>query len=424
VVGHQKELVEQAARDTGVKGLEFAVQKEQKGTGHAVLCALSKLKKYKGAVLILSGDVPLLTKSAVNALKKAFIKSEAPVAFLVFTADNPAGYGRVIKDKNGATAIIEHKDCTTAERKIKTVNAGIYMMDIQFLKRSAARLDADNSQGEFYLTDLVAAAAAANGAVPVVNVSESEVAGVNTLVDMAALEKRVQAAVTRRLMLSGVTISHPETVYIEQGCRIGADTFIGQGVRLTGTTKIGRNAVIEQGVIISDSVIRDNAVIRAYSVIDKADVGQEAEVGPMGRLRPGAVLKRKAKSGNWVELKNTILGEGSKANHLAYLGDGEIGKNVNLGAGCIFCNYDGFLKHKTVIDDDVFVGSDSQLVAPVHVGKGAYVASGSTVVSAVPAGDLAISRVRQKNKSGYGTLLRKRLKARKDRLKGKTGAKK
>ncbi|MBN2802542.1 MAG: bifunctional UDP-N-acetylglucosamine diphosphorylase/glucosamine-1-phosphate N-acetyltransferase GlmU [Deltaproteobacteria bacterium] len=415
VTGHQNIEVEKAAENTGIENISFALQKEQLGTGHAVLSALPGLKGFKGPILILSGDVPLLTVKTVNALKKAYKKSEAKAAFITFNALNPHGYGRVITNGSNAVAIREQKDCSEAEKKITTVNAGIYLMDSLFLNKAVAALKSENAQKELYLTDVIEMAAKL-GKVPTVNAHETEVTGVNSLLDLTLLQKKYLQIRMEKLMEKGVTIPFPETVYIEDDCTVGSDSFIAQGVHIYGKTKIGKNVIIEQGVLITDCIIRDDSIIRAYSVLEQADVGNLAEVGPMGRLRPGSVLKKGAKVGNWVELKKTTMGEGSKANHLAYLGDGEIGKNVNLGAGSIFCNYDGFLKHKTIIDDNVFVGSDSQIVAPVHIEEGAYVASGTTVVANVPKGALAISRTRQQNKKGYGILLKQRLKARKEAM--------
>ncbi len=416
VVGHQREDVESAVGGAGFQNVQFAHQEQQLGTGHAVMSALPALKGTEGPLLILYGDVPLLQKNTVARLAKEWRRVKGPLAFIAFRPADPTGYGRVIETDGQVCAIVEHRDCTPAQRRIGLVNSGIYLMDAAFARRSLQKLKSANAQGEFYLTDLVAIAAQ-KSQVAIVEAEPDEVTGVNDRVDLAHLAAVQQRRIVQQWMRAGVTVERPETVTIEAHCRIGEDTVLGPMVRLLGNTRIGRGCTIEAGAILRDSTIEDAAVIRAYSVLDEAVVGPMAEVGPMARLRPGAVLKKKAKVGNWVELKKTVMGEGAKANHLAYLGDGLIGDNVNLGAGCIFCNYDGFLKHQTVIGDNVFVGSDSQLVAPVTVGEGAYVASGTTVVSDVPAGALAISRVRQTNKEGYGSLLKERLKAEKERQK-------
>jgi len=413
VTGHERALVEQVVRTLPYgETVEFAIQKQQLGTGHAVMAALPKLKGVTGPVLILSGDVPLLQVSSIGKLRKAYDKADALLSFLSFVPQNPGGYGRVIKENGRAVAIREHRDCSAKERSINEVNAGIYLVDAAFLKRSVKKLKNNNKQGELYLTDLVQLAAETKK-VALVQVSEDEVGGVNDRVDLATIDEVLRSSIVKDMMLKGVTIRVPSTVRIDIGVKIGTDTEIGPNVHISGSSEVAKECVIEQGCVISDSKIKTGARIKAYSVLEEAVVGPQAEVGPMGRLRPGAVLKSKAKVGNFVELKKTILGEGSKASHLAYLGDGEIGAGVNIGAGTIFCNYDGFLKHKTILRDGVFIGSDSQIVAPVTVGKNAYVASGSTITRDVPEDALAISRVRQENKVRIAAILKKRLKAKK-----------
>jgi len=383
VVGHGRDEVEREIR--GLEGgdrVRLAVQAEQRGTGDAVRSALPALKGYKGAVLILSGDVPLLDKPSVTRLRKSFEKTGGMLAFLTFSPADPAAYGRVIRDDEGRPiGIREWRDCTPAERKITEVNAGIYLVDLGFLRRSLGKLTTDNEQGELYLTDLVEMAAK-RGEVGLVRVRPEIVGGVNDRVDLSAIERLLHAEINAK-----------------------------PGVHLSGATKIGRGCLIEAGVQVKDSVVADGAILKAYSVLEGARVRSGAEIGPMGRLRPGADIGEKAKVGNWVEVKNTTLGNGSKANHLAYLGDGTVGEGCNLGAGTIFCNYDGFQKHRTVLEDDVFIGSDSQLVAPVTVGRGAYVASGSTVTKDVPSDALAVARSKQENKLGVAAVLRRRLKA-------------
>jgi bifunctional UDP-N-acetylglucosamine pyrophosphorylase/glucosamine-1-phosphate N-acetyltransferase len=289
-------------------------------------------------------------------------------------------------------------------------------VDADFLRESISRLDTRNAQGEFYLTDLIEIASA-NSNVAIVDAPPEEVAGANDRFDLLAVEQTLQKEIVAQWLSNGVSIQSPDTVHIDLHCHIGTDTRLSAGVHIQGTTRIGNGCMIEPGAIIRDSIIGDNVAVKAYSVLESATVDHHATVGPMARLRPGAHLKENAHVGNWVELKNTVLGEGSKANHLAYLGDGVVGRNVNIGAGCIFCNYDGFVKHKTVIEDNVFVGSDSQMVAPVTIREGAYVATGTTVTEEVPANALAISRGRQINKNGLANTLRQRLKAAKADLK-------
>ncbi|MDJ0761725.1 MAG: bifunctional UDP-N-acetylglucosamine diphosphorylase/glucosamine-1-phosphate N-acetyltransferase GlmU [Myxococcota bacterium] len=415
VVGHGREQVQAAACSVkGGDGLTFVVQAEQLGTGHAVASALPALKKHQGAILILSGDVPLLGKPNLRKLERAYARSGGPIAFLTFCPADPTGYGRVVRQDGKAVAIKEDRDCSRAEKAISEVNAGIYLIDAGFLRQAVKNLKTDNDQGEFYLTDLIKTAAV-KGAVATVEIAPEIGVGVNDRVDLARIEAMVHQQIVQKLMRAGVTIRKPETVCIDSDVTVGSDSEIEAGAHLTGKTKIGRGCRIETGAVIRDAVIADGAVIKAYSVIESAKVGQGAEIGPMGRLRPGADVRERAKVGNFVELKNTILGPDSKANHLAYLGDGVIGTGVNVGAGTIFCNYDGYQKHRTVLENDVFIGSDSQLVAPVVVGCGAYVASGTTITKDVPADALAVGRARQVNKEGVAPVLKRRFQALKEK---------
>ncbi|MCP4675134.1 MAG: UDP-N-acetylglucosamine diphosphorylase/glucosamine-1-phosphate N-acetyltransferase [Deltaproteobacteria bacterium] len=414
VTGHGRELVEKEVRACcDSDKVVFALQPTQKGTGHAVMSALPKLRGHRGAILVLSGDVPLLDRASITKLKKAYSKTGGPLAFLSFRPENPAGYGRVLRE-NGVVAIREDKDCTRMEKAITEVNAGIYLIDIGFLRKAVKKLSDNNSQGELYLTDLVEAAAKISSAAAA-TVATDMVSGVNDRVDLARIDATLAKRIRVALMRSGVTIRMPETVRIDKDVKVGRDTEIDPGVQLLGNTKIGNGCRIETGAVVRNSTVHAGAVINAYSVLDDAEVKTGAEIGPMGRLRPGAIIGKDAKVGNFVELKNTTLGNGSKANHLAYLGDGDIGEGVNVGAGTIFCNYDGYQKHKTVLEDDVFIGSDSQLVAPVTVGRGSYVASGSTVTKDIPPDTLAIARSPQENKVGIARALRRRFKALKEK---------
>ena len=416
VVGHGRDAVRAAIVELpGGADVRFAVQEEQRGTGHAVMAALPALKGHDGPVLILSGDVPLLERSSVAALHRAYEKARAKIAFIEFVPGDPTGYGRVLRDARGAVVgIKEHRDCSREEKRIEEVNSGIYVIDAGFLRRGVKRLTADNDQGELYVTDLVAMAAR-NGAVPVVQAPPDEVLGVNDREDLARVEAIVTARRLRELLLAGVTMHRPGTIQVELSARVGKDVELGAAVELRGDTEIGDGCRVEAGAIVVDSKVAAGATIKAYSVLEGAEVGAGAIVGPFARLRPGARLGPRVHVGNFVEVKNTRLGEGSKANHLAYLGDGEIGAGVNVGAGTIFCNYDGFSKSLTVLEDGVFIGSDSQLVAPVRVGKGAYVASGSTITKDVPPDALAIARGRQENKENVAPALRRMLLAKKRR---------
>ena len=344
-------------------------------------------------------------------LEAAFEKSGC-LALLSFVPRDPTGYGRILRENGRPVAIREHRDCT--EREIREVNAGVYLVDLDFLRSAVRRIRSDNDQKELYLTDIAAEAALKN-ALEAVIVAPHLVAGINDRRELAEMERIMGAKRNAELMKAGITMHDPQSIRIEWDVTVGRDTEIWSGVHLSGSTTIGEACVIGQGSVLHNCTLADRVTIKPYTVGDGAELLSGCEVGPMARLRPGAVIGNNAHIGNWVEVKNTRVGTGSKANHLAYLGDGVIGDGVNIGAGTIFCNYDGFMKHKTVLGNGVFVGSDSQLVAPVTVGEGAYIASGSTITKDVPPDDLAISRVKQENKSGRAALIKKRLKAEKER---------
>jgi bifunctional UDP-N-acetylglucosamine pyrophosphorylase/glucosamine-1-phosphate N-acetyltransferase len=420
VVGHGRERVEAAIGSLpGGGDARLAVQAEQRGTGHAALCALPALAGHRGPVLILSGDVPLLTRGTVERLARAKERAGAPLAFVTFRPADPTGYGRVLRQDGRVAAIREHRDCSRAERAVAEVNAGIYLVEIGFLRRCLKRLSDDNDQVELYLTDLAAMAAAGRRPAVIVEAPADEVGGVNDRAELARVEELLRRRRNLGLMRAGVTIRQPETVRVELEAEVGADTELGPAVQILGRTRIGRGCTVEAGAVIADSTLEDGARVLAHSVLDGAHVGAGAQVGPLARLRPGTVLGPSVRVGNFVEVKNTVMGEGSKANHLSYLGDGDIGRRVNVGAGTIFCNYDGCAKHRTVLGDEVFVGSDSQLVAPVTVGAGAYVASGSTVTRDVPPDALAISRAPQQNRLKVAAVLRRALAAKKKRADAK-----
>ena len=408
VVGHGRDAVQRAvAQCPGGDRVRFAVQTEQRGTGHAVMCALPALKEHDGWMLILSGDVPLLTHRTLQRLQRQMQGSTAPLGFVTFVPGNSAGYGRVVRENDEVRAIVEHRDCTPKQRAIKEANAGTYLIEAAFLRSALKKLRQDNAQNEFFLTDLVAMAAQ-RGAVPTVQADEAEVHGINDRVDLAQVERVLLSQKAQTLMRNGVTLHDPDTICIHPAVSVGPDTDIGRGVHITGQSRIGAGCHIEPGVLLHDTVVADGARVRAYSVIEGSHIGAGAQVGPMARLRPGSRLGDNAHVGNWVELKNTVMGDNSKASHLAYLGDGDIGDNANIGAGVIFCNYDGYLKHRTTIEEDVFVGSDCQLIAPVTLHRGAYIASGATVTHDVPEDAMAIARARQVNRADMGRLFRER----------------
>lgn len=401
VVGHQGDEVEKALRAALPDApLRFARQEQQLGTAHAVMSARKALAGHRGAVVILSGDTPLLTAQTLRAVVSART-APGSLAFATMDLENPRGYGRVVHAPGkGPALIVEEKDATPEERKIREVNAGLYVTDSDFLWGTLGRVDAKNAQREFYLTDLVALAADGPGAVSV-RVSPVEASGVNDQEELSLAIRALTRRTAQALMAGGVTIEDPERFDVDEGVTVGPDTVIEPGVRLRGATRIGAGCVIGQGTVIVDSVVDDGVEVRPYCHFQEARVRRASIVGPFSRLRPGSELGEGAHVGNFVELKKTRLGKGSKANHLAYLGDATIGAGVNVGCGTITCNYDGEKKHPTTIGDGVFVGSDSILVAPIRIGKGSYVAAGSTLTEDVPSGALALGRARQVTKKGW-----------------------
>lgn len=401
VAGHQADQVQ--AWLSGQPGVSVALQEEQLGTGHAVACAIPCLSGAVGAVLILCGDTPLLTADTLRSLANLHHESGAAVTVLTARMENPFGYGRIIRDSDGhLLRIVEQKDATSGEAAIDEVNSGIYCMDISFLREHIGRLGSDNAQGEYYLTDLVGIAVAERKRCEAFVVGDSaEILGVNDRVQMALAASRLRGRINISLMLEGVTIVDPDATYIDSTVRIGSDTVVWPGCVLRGSTVIGANCTIEAGVQISDCMIGDRAHIKSNSVLSEAILENHVLVGPMAHLRPGTVLKSDVKIGNFVETKKTVMNRGAKASHLTYLGDAEIGVDVNIGCGTITCNYDGKNKHRTVIGDGVFVGSDVQLVAPVTVGANSLIAAGTTVTQDVPPDSLAISRTPQLNKEGW-----------------------
>lgn len=404
VLGHQRDAVEgyltAAFPDAP---LRVALQAEQLGTAHAVLCAREALADFEGDVFILSGDVPTLPTALIERLDAAC--GDATVGVVGMRLADPAAYGRLVRDDEGQLArIVEFRDCAPAEKAIDEVNAGIYRVDARFLFDTLAGLGRDNAQGEYYLTDIVAAARAGGHRVSTLVLDGDDAAlagGVNDRVDLAAAEARMQGALRVALMREGVTLIDPASVFVDDGVEVGPDTIIEPGVRLAGCTRVGRGCRLEQGVVLRDTVLGDDVTVHAYSHAERAIVDDACHVGPFARLREGTVLRAGVKVGNFVETKKTEMEEGAKASHLSYLGDARVGAGANVGAGTITCNYDGRLKHRTDIGAGAFIGSDTQLVAPVRVGDGAYVGAGSTITEDVPAGGLALSRTRQRNIPGW-----------------------
>jgi bifunctional UDP-N-acetylglucosamine pyrophosphorylase/glucosamine-1-phosphate N-acetyltransferase len=401
VVGHQAEAVEAALREALPDApLRFALQVEQKGTAHAVLAARPALRGVKGPVAILSGDVPLLTTATLAAVVTARARARSPLALASMRLGEPRGYGRVLRDGRGRPSrIVEEKDASEAERAVTEVNAGLYCADAEFLWKALARVGSSNAQGEFYLTDLVALAARGTPAVSV-EVDPLEASGVNDLAELARAGQELQRRRTLALLRSGVTVEAPDRFLCDEGVEVAPDTVIEPDVRLRGATRIGAGWP-RPGLGGGRRGHREGRAAPPYTVIEGRPRSGRGRCSAPSRIRPGSELAEGVHVGNFVETKKTRLGKGSKANHLAYLGDAVVGAGVNVGAGTITCNYDGEKKHETRIGDGAFIGSDSILVAPLEIGAGAYVAAGSTITQPVPAGALALGRAAQVTKEGW-----------------------
>jgi bifunctional UDP-N-acetylglucosamine pyrophosphorylase / glucosamine-1-phosphate N-acetyltransferase len=401
IIGHEADRVREAVADTGVS---FVLQKEQRGTGHALVTAREALSPYD-VVIVLSGDAPLITASTIEKLRDFHISRKAAMTLLTARMDNPTGYGRIIRKspkKDEVQAIVEQNSLAAAQKKIREVNAGFYAFTVAPLFRNIEKLSTNNPHRELYLTDMAEVLNKSNERVVAFPTDDAyEVLGGNTRAELVDIDQRIRTAKCQQLMAGGVTIFYPQTCIIDSDVEIGADTTIEPFVQILGATRIGSDCRIRSYSVISNSQIGDGVLVRPGCVIDGARVDKAAVIGPYTHLRPGSDIGEGAHVGNFVEAKNLRLGKRSKANHLTYLGDTEIGEGVNVGAGTITCNYDGENKHKTVIEDGVFIGSNATLVAPVRVGKGAYVGAASCITDDVPADSLALGRARQVLKQGW-----------------------
>lgn len=396
VVGHQAEEVKKAAAGPGI---EFALQEPQLGTGHAVSVARGMAGSDTDSVLVVAGDVPLIQPETIRRFRDFHEERGSRLTVMTGIFDDPSGYGRIVRDDTGEVLrIVEEGDATPTEREIHEINTGVYLADAGLLFSLVERIGSDNAQGEHYLTDIVAEALRAQVRVHgfVTDVAD-QVLGINTRVDLARANAMVWTRLREALMLGGVTLQDPSSVYVDYGVQVGADTVIHPSVTLSGATRIGGSCVIESGVLIKDSVIGDGVKVMLGSRMDSVAIGDGTWVGPMAHLRPESRIGRNVRVGNFVEVKKTDLGDNSKAAHLTYLGDSTIGRDVNIGCGTITCNYDGRHKHRTIIGDGCFVGSDVQFVAPVEVGEGSLIGAGSTITKDVPPRSLAVARGRQKN---------------------------
>lgn len=400
VVGHQAERVRASVKLAGVR---FAEQTEQRGTGHAVMCARSAAQAEDGELLILNGDGPLLRAETLRKLIETHRKRAAGGAIVTTILNDPTGYGRILRDVNGDVgAIVEQKACTPDQIEIREVNPGYYCFDASQFWKHSSELQPNKAANEYYLTDMVEILRSHGHPVAPMPVADSnELLGINTRVELAVADRLLRRRKANELMLSGVTIEFPDTVLIDPDVEIGQDSVVGPNVQLRGATRIGANCTIGAGTILRDCHVADDVEILPYVVAEASKIGAGAHIGPFARLRMNAEAGEKTHVGNFVELKKTQLGAGSKANHLAYLGDSIIGAGVNVGAGTITCNYDGKHKNQTRIADRVFVGSNSTLVAPLELGEGAYIAAGSVVTKNVDSDALAIGRAMQTDKPGW-----------------------
>jgi bifunctional UDP-N-acetylglucosamine pyrophosphorylase / glucosamine-1-phosphate N-acetyltransferase len=402
VVGHMAESVREATA-TRWPSVKTVVQEPQLGTAHALMQTESVLKGQTGTLVLLYGDVPLLRPESVRTLLAHHQERRAVLTVLTASVKSPKGYGRIVRDGSGQIeAIVEERDATDAQRAITEINSGIYAFEVEPLFDALRQTGTRNAQGEHYLTDLVEIYRRQGRAVEALQIDDAnELLGINSREELALMNTILRDQRNRQVMASGVTLVDPATTWIGPDVQIGQDTVIQPNVYLEGKTTIGRSCEIQAGSRIIDSTLADQVLVQNYTIIRNSTIASGAILGPFTHIRPDSLIGAGAHVGNFTELKKTKLGAGSKANHLAYLGDAVIGEKVNVGAGVITCNYDGVHKHQTVIEDGAFVGTDSQLVAPVRIGKDSYVAAGSSITEDVPAGALAISRGRQTNKDGW-----------------------
>ncbi len=397
---------EQVRQAVDAPDLVWVAQDRQLGTGHAVACALPAAAET-GTVLVLYGDVPLIRHETLAPLIEA--AAEGAVGLLTTRLPDPAGYGRILRDGEGRViGIVEEKDATPEQRGIDEVNTGFLAAPAARLREWVANLGYDNAQGEYYLTDVIAAAVAEGVPVRTASANPDEVEGVNDRAQLARLERRFQRHQAETLMRAGVTLRDPARFDLRGTLEHGRDVEIDVGVVLEGEVRLGDGVRIGPYSVLRDVTVAEGAEILSHCVIEQAEIGPGVTVGPFARLRPGTRLAARAKVGNFVEIKNSEIGEGSKVNHLSYIGDTSMGRDVNVGAGTITCNYDGANKHRTVIEDEAFIGSDTQLVAPVRVGRGATLGAGTTLTKDAPPGELTLSRVPQQTRKGWKRPVKKK----------------
>ena len=400
IVGHRADAIQGFL--SGREGIQFALQAPQLGTAHALQQAEPLLAGRTGTVVLLSGDVPLLKAATLGRLLDAHLTAKAAATVVTASVERPYGYGRIIRVGGRIARIVEERDASPAQKRVKEINSGIYAFDLAPLFDGLRTIAPQNAQGEHYLTDLIAVYRRRKLPVETVIVDDpGEIRGINTRRELAEVSAIMRQNKNEELMAAGVTLVDPATTYIDPNVEVGPDTVIHPGVVIQGHSRIGSACEIHAYVRITDSELADKVTINNFCVLVGARVADGAAIGPFAHLRPASDVGPGAKVGNFVELKKTTMGQGSKVSHLSYLGDATVGAKVNVGAGTITCNYDGQKKHQTVIEDGAFIGSDTQLIAPVRVGKGAYVGAGSSITEDVPAGALAIGRGRQSNVEGW-----------------------
>lgn len=398
VVGHKAETVKEVLGDV----CEFALQAEQKGTGHAVMQAIDVIKNSKGEVVILNGDTPLITAETINKAIEYHKNNGNQATVITAILDDATGYGRIVRDNDGSVLkIVEQKDASKEEKKINEVNSGMYVFDAQSLVYALDKITPNNAQGEYYLTDTLEILLSAGKKIGGYAISDNdEIRGINDRVQLNEAEKIMQKRINEYHMRNGVTMRNPESVYIEDGVEIGNDTEICQNVTIKRGTKIGSDCVIGSGSMLDRAVIHDGVDVLS-SVILESEVDEGTHVGPFAYIRPNCHVGKEVKVGDFVELKNSNIDDGTKISHLTYIGDSDVGKRVNFGCGTVTCNYDGKKKYRTTIGDDCFVGCNTNFVSPINVGDGVYIAAGSTITEDIPENSLSIARARQVNKEGW-----------------------
>lgn len=406
ILGSQAEHIKEEIVNAHIKNVTFVEQLEQKGTGHAVICSADTWDQEN--ILIMSGDTPLVTSEHLRRLIFRHHEANAVVTFVTTMVMDPTGYGRIIEE-DGLVQIVEEKDCSAEQRRIVRVNAGLYVIARDFLEKNINKLTPSPVTGEIYLVDLIKLASDAGLPVNMLSVPFDDVRGVNTLQELWEVEQIKRSELIRYWMHRGVRFELAQSIHLDIDIEIGAGSFIGTGVHLLRGTRIGEECFIGAFSIVANSVIGDETTVHSHSVIQDSTIGSSVHVGPFARIRENGIIGDNAEIGNFVELKNSTIGHHSKAKHLSYVGDAHVGAGVNIGAGTVTCNYDGAKKHKTMIEDGAFIGSNNTLVAPVHIGKEAYTAGGSVVTQEVPAQSLAIGRARQVNKIGYVQALKEKL---------------